>query len=597
MENEEFAYRIKIVLIATGMNKLIGLLVFLALAGTITDGLAQTEAKKRTSSSASPAAKSGTQSLIIQLDEQIPLLLDSANIPGLSLAVIRDGKVAIIRAYGVRSAETREKVDVNTVFDAASLSKAVFAYAALQYVDQGLLDLDKPLYQYLPYPDIRYDDRYQLITARMVLSHSSGFPNWRDGDSLRIQFKPGERFSYSGEGFVYLQKVVEKISGQSLNELAAEKVFKPLGMTHSSYVWHAGFEGNFALSHDGFGNTAGKNKPKKGNAAYSLQTTAQDYARFVVAILNGSGLKKSTAEQMLTTQIRVTEEKFNPSAPLSKTLSWGLGLGLQQTNEGKSFWHWGDNNTYKCYVVAYPKTKTGVVFFTNGFNGLGIAKEMVQMTVGGQQPALDYLGYDSYQAPGSVFRRHLYQQGVGKAIKPFLDANGKSTVKEEEMNNIGYQLLRLRKLPEAAEVFRLNVEAYPASANVYDSYAEACLAKGDNDKAAQNYLKAFGLNPKNTNAKRLADQLTPGHYPKGNTVFKLKGHPDARVVTLAGSFNHWNALHTLLIKEGDEWVGSIDLTPGQYTYKFVVDGDWILDPANAGSAEENGHKNSILLIK
>src|SRR4030095_1153264 len=132
---------------------------------------------------------------------------------------IRDGKIIWNHAFGVKNASTREPVDDNTVFEAASLSKPVMAYAALKLVDAGKLDLDKPLAQYLEKPYLEGDDRLNLITARRVLTHTTGFPNWRQqGQPLKIVFPPGERFSYSGEGFVYLQKVIERLTGQAFDD-------------------------------------------------------------------------------------------------------------------------------------------------------------------------------------------------------------------------------------------------------------------------------------------------------------------------------------------------------------------------------------------
>jgi CubicO group peptidase (beta-lactamase class C family) len=546
---------------------------------------------------AAPLQKSINKAqLVARLDKRIPQLLDSANIPGLSLAVISEGKVIYNGAYGVKNADTRDKVDVNTVFDAASLSKCVFAYAVLKMTDGDILDLDKPLYQYFPYKDIKHDKRYQQITARMVLSHSTGFPNWRGGDSLRIKFEPGKQFSYSGEGFVFLQKVVEKLTGKSLNEVMVEKVFAPLGMNHSSYVWNEELDKNFAMAHGAFGNVIPKNKPNQANAAYSLQTTAGDYATFIAAILNGTGLKKQTIQAMLLPQIQVPQKSSEP-AVLSKNITWGLGFGLQQAKDGDAFWHWGDNNPFKAYVVAYKKDKTGVVYFANSYNGLSIIKEITELTTGGEQPAIDYLAYDRYKEPAMLFIKNIPSKGVSKAIEPFLNGAKKSTIEEGKMNDIGYQLLRSKRVQEAKEVFKLNVEAYPKSANVYDSYGEALLANGEFKLAADNYLKSYELNPKNEGAKQLAERLLNPQSQNGNITIRLKGYAEAKLVTLAGSFNKWNNLHTLFYRKGDEWVANLDLAPGQYQYKIVVDGDWILDPGNKATATENGHTNSALVVK
>ncbi|PSR55131.1 hypothetical protein AHMF7605_17275 [Adhaeribacter arboris] len=548
-------------------------------------------------SSSSQQNKVSTTQLIAQLNKTIPQLLDSASIPGLAISVIREGKMAYTQVYGVKSTETKEKMAINTIFEAASLSKPVFAYACLQLMEQGLLNLDKPLYTYLPYPDIARDERYKRITARMVLSHTSGFPNWRNNDSLRINFEPGQKFSYSGEGYVYLQKVVEKITGKPLNQLMEEKVFRPLGMPNSSYIWRPDFDAKTAAPHDAFNNALPKNKPTTANAAASLHTTAPDYAAFITAVLNGTGLKKQTLTAMFTPQIQAPEERINAATALSKSVSWGLGVGLQETPEGKAFWHWGDNYSFRCYVLAYPKEKMSVVYFTNSNNGLSVANRIMHLVTKREQPAIAFIDYEQYTSPGFLFRQGIPKQGVTAAIKPFLKPDNKPDIAEEELNSIGYQLLRSGKVQEGKEVLQLNLEAYPQSANVYDSYAYACLLNGEKDAAAQNYFKAYALDPKNKEAKQIADQLTAAQAPKGNAEFKLKGYGTAKLITLAGSFNDWNAYRNFFVKQGDEWVCRLDLTPGKYQYKIVIDGDWILDPNNKETAEENGYKNSLLVVK
>jgi CubicO group peptidase (beta-lactamase class C family) len=157
------------------------------------------------------------QSTILRLERDVPELMKRNNVPGVSLALIQRGKTIWVHGFGVKEAGTSQPVDGETVFEAASLSKPVFAYAVLKLVDQGKLALDVPLTTYLPKPYIAGDPRLSKITARIVLSHRTGFPNWRNGDALPIYFTPGERFSYSGEGYIYLQRVVEQITGKPLN--------------------------------------------------------------------------------------------------------------------------------------------------------------------------------------------------------------------------------------------------------------------------------------------------------------------------------------------------------------------------------------------
>ncbi len=183
------------------------------------------------------------------LTRDIPRLIRDADIPGLSMAVVRNGRVVWARAFGTVNDSAQTPVDTETIFEAASLSKPVFAYLVLRLVDRGELDLDRPLADMLPYPRLAHDDRYKRITARMVLSHGTGLPNW-GGERLTLRFEPGSAYGYSGEGFVYLQKVLERVTGRPLDALARREVFQPLGMTRSSYLWQERFDGNAAYGKD-----------------------------------------------------------------------------------------------------------------------------------------------------------------------------------------------------------------------------------------------------------------------------------------------------------------------------------------------------------
>ena len=234
-------------------------------------------------------AKANKEQIIERLNAVIPRLLEEGKAPGLSIALIQKGALVWHKGFGVKNAQTKEPVADNTVFEAASLSKPVFTYAVLKLVDEGKLDLDAPLTKYLPGNyDVGEDARINQITARHVLSHRPGFPNWRrQNNPLTIHFTPGERFSYSGEGFVYLSKVVEKITGEDFNNFMKRMVFVPLGMNDSSYVWQESYVAQHAFSHSSDGQMTGQNKSTKHNAAASLRTTAQDFGKFLVAIANG----------------------------------------------------------------------------------------------------------------------------------------------------------------------------------------------------------------------------------------------------------------------------------------------------------------------
>jgi len=444
------------------------------------------------------------------LESRIPELMDKAWIPGLSIAILQGGKPVWIRGFGLTSVQKRTPVTEGTVFEAASLSKPVFAYAVMQLVEKGVLKLDTPLVSYVPdsYIESEFlktrieDPRFRKITARMVLSHSPGFPNWRRGGPLTIGFEPGEKFSYSGEGFVYLQKVVEHMTGKPLQPLMGELVFGPLGMADSSYVWRADYETSTAIPYGALGDPAAKNHPKQANAAASLHTTARDYARFLSAILNRERLKEETAAEMFRPQSSLKNEP-------SGSLAWGLGFGLQRSSDGMSVWHWGDNGNFKAYFEASLSGKSGVVFFANSGYGLTVVQDVVDAAVGGAHPALDSSIMSEYQDrdyTGVRFARMLAGKGADGAIRDFLDA-GSPPPPEGFVNMLGYQLLRMKKLQEAIRVFRWNVELYPASSNVYDSLGEAYAEAGETEAAIANYEKSLELNPGNEAGRRMLEKL------------------------------------------------------------------------------------------
>jgi CubicO group peptidase (beta-lactamase class C family) len=448
-----------------------------------------------------------------ELQKEIPDLLQKGTIPGLSMALIRDGKTYWVHGFGVKDSKTGQAVTDDTIFEAASLSKPVVAYGVLKLVDQGKLDLDAPLSKYLPQPYIEGDPRLDKITARFVLSHRTGFPNWRQEKNLTIRFTPGERFSYSGEGFVYLAKVVEQVTGKPLNEYLTEAVFVPLGMTSSSLQWRSDFDARTASPHDAAGKPGDKWKPDAGgvNAASSLNTTAGDYAKFVEALLNGTGLKPQTIREMEKPQIAVNPECTNCTEQepkeLSKSVFWGLGIGIQETAQGESFWHWGDNGQFKCYVVAYPKQKIGVVVFFDGENGLSIVGDVLKISVGGDQPALHWLKYDRYDSPAMQFAKAAREKGAAAAIAEYRPALMRGDISETAVNSTGYQLMSAKNLPDAIRIFQLNVELHPNSWNVYDSLGEAYANDGNKELAIQNYKKSVELNPKNSNGAETLKKL------------------------------------------------------------------------------------------
>ncbi|MDH3838904.1 MAG: serine hydrolase [Desulfobacteraceae bacterium] len=357
---------------------------------------------------------SGKSMSFSEVDNSISHMMENAGVTGLSCAIINDSKVVYQKAYGFRNNSIGVLNDEETIFSAASFSKTVFAYIVVLLVEDGIIDLDKPLqkyldknlYEYPNYEDLNGDQQTGLITARMVLSHSTGFPNWRfltnDG-KLRIMFEPGSRFSYSGEGICLLQMAIEKITGKGLEELSRKMVFEPLGMEHTSYVWQKKFEKNFAVPHDEYERPKMLNRRRKADAAGSMQITAGDYARFLSVILNAKGKRKRSMNAMLNPQIAIrSENMFGPGAWKDTdkynqiTLSWGLGWGRFNTKHGRAFFHTGHDLGWQNYTVTYFDKGLGVVLLSNSDNFESVAREIVEKTIGDEYSPFDWLGYPHY---------------------------------------------------------------------------------------------------------------------------------------------------------------------------------------------------------
>lgn len=455
-----------------------------------------------------PADETDVQ-LIARLERRVPALMKDGDVPGLSVGLIRHGEVVWHRGFGVTNVQTRQLVSDDTVFEAASLSKSVFAYAVLKLVDQGVLDLDRPLDRYLPGLYGRADDpRLRLITARHVLTHTTGLRNWSDG-ALKIYFTPGERFSYSGEGFVLLSRVVERVTGEPTNEFMKRTIFAPLGMTNSSYLWEPGYDKRSTWYHNSRGEVvAGQGKPSASdvNVASGLRTNGRDYARFLAALLRGDGLKPETRRLVLTTRAPVREGGSTtidrPDAGVFPGVSWGLGVGLQTTANGLSLWHWGNNAYGKAWFVVLEKQQTGIVVFANSVYGLSIVPAIVAEAVGGAHPAMAWLRVEPYTSPGRVLFRRLMADGATAALRDYVAWRaGRPKVEwltEDQLNRFGLDLLRSGRVKDAIEVLKLNVAEHPQSFNVYDSLGEAYAADGDKALAIVNYTRSIEINPKNT---------------------------------------------------------------------------------------------------
>lgn len=334
------------------------------------------------------AARRSTEQMLADLT---PRSMIAFNVPGVSIALVRNRKVAWLGQYGVPAAGQAGKVGTDTVFEAASMSKPVFAYVAMQLVQQHRLDLDAPLVATLGGPYIPNDPRHEMITARMVLSHTSGFPNWRRGGStsaapLTIGFEPGARYGYSGEGILFLQRAVEKLLGVSADRFMSERLLRPLGMTRSSYVWDERFAAHAAAGHD----TAGRMREprrlyRKANAAFTLYTTPRDYAQVLIEMMRtdrsaAHSLDAATLATMLAPAVDTTRTPIERGGRKPEQRQFALGWAADTLPDGRRYSHSGANATgFRSHAEFDPATGNGIVIMTNAASGTALWAELIRV--------------------------------------------------------------------------------------------------------------------------------------------------------------------------------------------------------------------------
>jgi CubicO group peptidase (beta-lactamase class C family) len=358
----------------------------------------------------------GSMLTAAEIDGTVTRLMNAVKVTGVGIAILNDGKIAYLKTYGFRDLKKSRPLTPDSVMSAASFTKVTFAYMVMQLVQERVLDLDKPVFQYLPkplpeyglYSDLAGDDRYKKITARMLLDHTSGFPNWRrfnDDRKLHIHFEPGSRYAYSGEGIALLQLIVETVARKSLADLMDERVFNPLGMTRTSMTWSLRFEGDHANGYDEQENSLGPQRRFRADSAGSMLTTPADFALFIQAVMQGQGLRKETKDLMLSPQIQILSKHQFPPLSAETTdennaikLTYGLGWGLYWTPYGKAFFKEGHDDGWRNYTVCFDDARTGIVIMTNSSNGEGIFKELLETLLKNTYTPIEWEGYAPYNS-------------------------------------------------------------------------------------------------------------------------------------------------------------------------------------------------------
>lgn len=289
--------------------------------------------------------------------------MNKAEVEGLAVSAIQNGKIVFNEGFGVTNSDTGEKITPHTLFEAASLSKPLFAYFALHQAAKGIIDLDQPLYTYWPHPELIDTPWHKLVTARMILTHTSGLPNWRSDTNgqLTLLFKPGTNFQYSSEGYEYLRSVLQRqlnVDDRGLQALIDEQISQPISADFMKYIWDDEITERKAFGHRQ-GRPTDKHKHDHNfGASYSLVTSAENYAKFIADILKpDTPEKQNLVNQLLELQTSVPHEE----GKLHRT----LGFAVKQVGGRLKYYHSGNNGDFLTYVEFDPVTHDGVVIFSN----------------------------------------------------------------------------------------------------------------------------------------------------------------------------------------------------------------------------------------
>ena len=302
-------------------------------------------------------------------DSAIVKLMNDKHIPVLGLAYIDHGATVFSKVYG--ELKTGKSAPANTVFNVASITKTVTAMLTLRLVNSGNWDLDEPICHYWTDPDVANDPRSKKLTTRHILSHQTGFPNWRwmtPSKRLTFEFEPGAKFQYSGEGMEYLRHALEKKFHRSFEQLADSLIFGPLHMNDTHLVWNETMLDHFAVAHNAKGEALEIVKNTDASAADQMKTTVADYSKFLIWVINGAGFSKTLYGQMASPLSKIMDNKY-----------MGLGWGLYPVLEGEyGLSHSGIDPGVNTIAFVLPQSKRALLIFTNSDNGPQLYSDLVK---------------------------------------------------------------------------------------------------------------------------------------------------------------------------------------------------------------------------
>ena len=336
-------------------------------------------------------------------DEELRALMRAHQVQGMAVAVIDGGQVASVRAYGYRNVQRALPLTEDTVMYGASLTKAAFAYMVLQLADEGRLDLDAPIASLLPRPlpdyrskdwrvdfaDLEGDERWRALTPRILLTHSSGFANfrWLEPDKkLRIHFTPGSRYGYSGEGFSLLQHVLEQGLGLDVGQEMQRRVFDRFGMRNTSMKWRADFAANLADRYGADGAFEPHDERSGVAAAGSMDTSIADQARLWAGIMRGDGLSAASRAELVRPALPIRLASQFPTLAAETGveherigLAAGLGLVTFRDASGPAWFKGGHDDYTGNMVLCLERGQRCVIMLANDVRAERIYPEVARL--------------------------------------------------------------------------------------------------------------------------------------------------------------------------------------------------------------------------
>lgn len=493
-------------------------------------------------SSHTASEKTQKQPFLATVDKDAPESLKEFAVPGVAVAFIQKGEIAWTRGYGFANEATAKPITPDTVFNVGSLSKMATAWGVMRLVEQGKVDLDRPVDSYLKrwhLPPSSFDNNQ--VTVRRVLSHTSGISNhnfhgWDPQSPLppiedtlsgktgtgevRVVSAPGSGFHYSGANYAILQLLIEDVTGQSFQEYMTANVFQPLHMSHTQYGLPDQFQRVMATPYDALGNAVPILRYNEFSAA-GLTTTVTDLAKLAVAGLAGSAgqhpgrgvLKEQTVRLM---QTAAPASRWADRDPYGPSPQYGLGYTVRpaQLLGQVGVGHGGSNLGWESLVQIVPATGDGIVIMTNSSNGPAVIASLLcsWREWAAQSNAVECPTIDIRAVLNGVYKTEGAKAAVARYKELRHDAPDKYDFGPLQLNSMAYDVLRKGDLSGAIEIFRLNVEQFPQDANVYDSLGEAYLKQGDKEHAIENYRKSLDLNPHNDNARDVLAKLGAGTH-------------------------------------------------------------------------------------